>query len=415
MSRFLLYTTPGVGHLYPAVDTLLELRRRGHYVAVRTLSGEVERMRAAGLDCKPIEPAIEQIEHDDWKGKNPLDNQARIVKIILGRATYEGPDLQKAIAEESPDVTLIDADGWGACAKAEALGIQWAAYLHHLLPYPSRDVPPFGPGFMPRKDLWGRIRDWAVRRKQSKIMNRSLTRLNTLRTDLGLPPFDSVYQFALTMAPRVICYTAMPFDYERSDWPASIRMVGPGTWEPPSIAPTWLNEIKRPLVLVSTSTKFQNDGRLITAVFEALKNENLDVVATAPSADTEVRSLPSNARLEYFVSHSPILRRAACVICHGGMGITQKALSRGVPVCVVPFGRDQREVARRVEVANAGVRLLPKDLKPDRILRAVREAMQKEAGAKRMAAAFNSAGGARAAADILEELTSSSRLRVAVN
>ena len=42
---------------------------------------------------------------------------------------------------------------------------------------------------------------------------------------------------------------------------------------------------------------------------------------------------------------SPILEIAACVVCHGGMGITQKALAAGVPVCAVPFGRDQPEVA----------------------------------------------------------------------
>ena len=42
---------------------------------------------------------------------------------------------------------------------------------------------------------------------------------------------------------------------------------------------------------------------------------------------------------------------------HAGMGATQKALAHGVPVCAVPFGRDQLEVARRVEVAHAGTRL----------------------------------------------------------
>jgi acyl-CoA synthetase (AMP-forming)/AMP-acid ligase II len=66
--------------------------------------------------------------------------------------------------------------------------------------------------------------------------------------------------------------------------------------------------------------------------------------------------LPHDAHIERFVPHGPILRRAAAVVCHGGMGVTQKALAAGVPVCVVPFGRDQLEVARHVEVAGAGTR-----------------------------------------------------------
>jgi UDP:flavonoid glycosyltransferase YjiC (YdhE family) len=49
-----------------------------------------------------------------------------------------------------------------------------------------------------------------------------------------------------------------------------------------------------------------------------------------------------------------VLDRAACAVTHGGMGATQKALAHGVPVCVVPFGRDQLEVARRVRTAGAG-------------------------------------------------------------
>ena len=35
MGRYLAYTSPARGHLYPIVDTLLELRSRGHDAAVR--------------------------------------------------------------------------------------------------------------------------------------------------------------------------------------------------------------------------------------------------------------------------------------------------------------------------------------------------------------------------------------------
>jgi UDP:flavonoid glycosyltransferase YjiC (YdhE family) len=86
------------------------------------------------------------------------------------------------------------------------------------------------------------------------------------------------------------------------------------------------------------------------------------------------------------------------------MGITQKALAAGVPVCVVPFGRDQLEVARHVAQAGAGTRLVPGRLTPARLRRAVREAMGRAEGARRVAEGFRRAGGARAAADAVEEL-----------
>ena len=113
---------------------------------------------------------------------------------------------------------------------------------------------------------------------------------------------------------------------------------------------------------------------------------------------------PRNARVERLLPHGPLLGEAACVVCHGGMGITQKALAAGVPVCVVPFGRDQLEVARHVEQAGAGTRLVPGRLAPERFRRAVREAIGRAPGARLVAESFRRAGGARAAADAIEEL-----------
>jgi hypothetical protein len=84
-------------------------------------------------------------------------------------------------------------------------------------------------------------------------------------------------------------------------------------------------------VLVTTSSESQDDTRLVEVALEALAEER-------------------------FIPHRPVLGRAACAVTHGGMGATQKALAHGVPVCAVPFGRDQLEVARRVEVAGGGIR-----------------------------------------------------------
>jgi UDP:flavonoid glycosyltransferase YjiC (YdhE family) len=86
------------------------------------------------------------------------------------------------------------------------------------------------------------------------------------------------------------------------------------------------------------------------------------------------------------------------------MGVTQKALGRGVPVCAVPFGRDQFEVARRVEVAGAGTRLPARRLSPERLRTAVKEAIRCKQGAGRVAEGYRRAGGPVASADALEEL-----------
>lgn len=180
-------------------------------------------------------------------------------------------------------------------------------------------------------------------------------------------------------------------------------MVGPCDWDPPAETPDWLDEIDRPIVLVTTSSEYQSDERLAQAALDGLATENVFVIVTLPSADPASLRVPGNARVERFLSHGPLLDRAACAVTHGGMGGTQKALVRGVPVCVVPFGRDQLEVARRVEVANAGSRLPARRLTPERLRDKVREATERTEGARRIASAFAAAGGAEAAATAIEQ------------
>ena len=227
--------------------------------------------------------------------------------------------------------------------------------------------------------------------------------MNPLRAELGLPPIKTIDDVYLA-ASAVIAYTAEPFEYPRSDWPAKLTLVGPGLWEPPAEPPDWLDKLEQPLVLVTCSTLFQNDRRLVEVASAAFAREPFDVVVTTADVDPSGLSAPSNVRVERFLPHAPLLERAACVVCHAGMGITQKALAHGVPVVAIPFGRDQPEVARRVETAGAGVRLPARKLTSERLREAVQQAIERRRGAERIAAAFADAGGAAAAAQVLEGL-----------
>lgn len=247
------------------------------------------------------------------------------------------------------------------------------------------------------------MRDSVLRPLLFGIYNRLAPDLDAVRTKLGAPPLGDLTS-AMLRAPLMLYLTAEPFEYPRSDWPDSVHLVGPGVWDPPMETPAWLEELDKPLVLVTCSTEFQNDGKLAQTALEALADEDVNVVVTTAGVDPSELTPPPNARVSKFLPHGPVLERASCVVCHGGMGITQKALASGVPVCVVPFGRDQLDVARHVEVAGAGTRLPANRLHPDRLRTAIREAMNKRAGAERIASAFAAAGGPGAAVNVMEKL-----------
>lgn len=250
----------------------------------------------------------------------------------------------------------------------------------------------------------GEARDAAVTELVAGPAQQVTAAVNTGRAAAGLEPLaepDDV----LLRPPLLLYLTAEPFEYPRPSWPASFRLVGPCPWEPSAPTPPWLTQEQRPIILVSTSTDFQNDGHLVTTAFEALRDrDDLLVVATVPAGAPDAFEPPQNARVEHFIAHGPLLERAAAVVCHGGMGITQKALAAGVPVCAVPFGRDQLEVARRLEVSGGGMQLPATELTIDGLRRAIEQTISRRRGAERIARAFTDAGGAAAAADAIDEL-----------
>jgi UDP:flavonoid glycosyltransferase YjiC (YdhE family) len=181
-------------------------------------------------------------------------------------------------------------------------------------------------------------------------------------------------------------------------------MIGHCPLDPgPDAMPGWLASIDRPIILVTTSSEKQADTDLVPIALAALANEPVHVVATVPARQPDEVTPSPNATVCRFVAHRVVLDRAVCAVTHGGMGATQQALAHGVPVCVVPFGRDQFEVAQRVEVAQCGTRLHANKLSPSQLRTKVREAMTMTDGAKRVAAGFAATGGVARGADLFEQ------------
>lgn len=239
----------------------------------------------------------------------------------------------------------------------------------------------------------------------SKMNQWGLPAVNASRERVGLTPVGAVGE-PILHAQRMLYFTSEALEYPRDQWPESFRFVGPGTWSPPAEEPAWLAGVDRPIALVTCSSELQQDRQILETALQGLPGDGFFVTATSAAyAPEEVAAQATpHVHLEQFIPHEPVVRRAEVVVCHGGMGITQRALAHGVPVVVIPFGRDQLEVARRVEHVQAGVMLTPTRLSRESLSRAVAAARGMRAGAERIAAALAATGGASAAADTVEEL-----------
>ena len=133
---------------------------------------------------------------------------------------------------------------------------------------------------------------------------------------------------------------------QRPDSPM-VRPLGPARATPSEDPPDWLDALgaHRRCVYVTAGTERRIDHLPVARVFEALRDLDVDAVATIgphvqPAA---LGTVPSNVRVERFVPQAELLGRVAAVISHGGAGTVLGAASHGRPQLVVPLFADQWE------------------------------------------------------------------------
>ncbi len=208
----------------------------------------------------------------------------------------------------------------------------------------------------------------------------------------------------LRSAPLVLSFCGPPFQQPSTRWPPSVVTVGPSLWGPPADPDPRISELDGPIAMVTCSTELQDDAVLAHTALGALSGHDLHTVVTTGAHDPAAFAARPRATVARLLPHDQLLDRAEVVVTHGGLGITQKAIARGIPVVVVPFGRDQRDVAVRVEAAGVGLRLTTRALTARALRDAVDRARALRPHVLQVAAQINADGSARRAADALQDL-----------
>ena len=114
----------------------------------------------------------------------------------------------------------------------------------------------------------------------------------------------------------------------------------------------------RPLVLVSLSSTVMHQEGLLQRAADVLGRLPVRaVVTTGPAVNPAVIAAPQNVSVRRWARHADVLPYCSAVVTHGGHGTVIKALAAGVPLVVVPLGREQPSNAARVIHAGAGVRV----------------------------------------------------------
>ncbi len=411
MTRILAMTSPARGLLYPIVETALTLRARGHDVHIATIADEVPLLRELGLGASPLPTDLEHAVPGDRHEKGARSVRA-LTDRLVARADTEFAHLSALVGAHRPDLVMADVSATGAHLAAEASGLPWAVWSPTFLPLRT-DGPPPGLGLRIRDGRIWRARDTALGAIARGVWDRTfLDPLNDLRAGHGLPPVAHTEDILRT-APLVLSFCGPPFQQPSTRWPTSVVTVGPSLWGPPADPDPRIVALDGPIAMVTCSTELQDDAVLAHTALDALAGHHLHTVVTTGAHDPAAFATRPRATVARLLPHDQLLDRAEVVVTHGGLGITQKAIARGIPVVVVPFGRDQRDVAVRVEAAGLGPRLVPRALTPGALRDAVDHAISLRPRVSQVAAQMNADGSARRAADAVEHLAAVRTHRIA--
>lgn len=249
---------------------------------------------------------------------------------------------------------------------------------------------------------------WAIVRSSFYQGPGSTRRLESDYSPVVVPVIRRVRLPVLERASLVLHPTVPEFEFQLTDVPAHHHLVGPLFWEPESSDASYLDEPGEPWVLVNVSTVAQGDLPIVDAALAALRSLPVRVLVTL-GADRKPEDLeiPPNVRVERYVRHTRVLRRASLVVSRAGFGIVMKALHNGVPMVLVPWGSDQQGVAARAGRLGAAQTVDFEDVGHASMMQAIETVLGSSSfttAAKRASAVLRAQGGVAAAGSLLEKL-----------
>ena len=349
--RVLFTTQPGHGHLQPMAPYAQALAAAGDEVRVATAAGFCPAVEALGLEAVPIGV--------DFTWERPTQRFPELAAATDREAMREPVraivwdhwipaatrDLAALIDSWGPDLIVREAAEFAAVFAAREPGVPVAVAVWGALP----TDPLWDLAVVPNSVVYG---EFARRlpgvdpeaQLESELMLSSLP-------PSWIPP---------EMAGRVdVHHFRMP------------PLDGAGIddeWEAPAGG--------RPLIYATLGTVFGWDRELRSLLIEALGGLDADALMTVGrAADPDRITAPPNVRVERYVPQSLVLRHAAAVVSHGGLGTMIGAIAAGLPMVLIDLGADHPLNGARAEQLGVGESLPRAELEAATVRDAVERAL----------------------------------------
>ncbi|KWX56666.1 macrolide family glycosyltransferase [Mycobacterium sp. NAZ190054] len=386
MSHIAICVPAGTGHVNPTLGVAEELVARGHRVSYATTAEHAGRVSDVGARLLPYRTTLSGADHPPQFTARDMHHAT---DMALHEVNHVLPQVLSSFRGAEPDLVVHDATmaWWGRLAAAS-----WGV-----------PVVAGWPNFVGNKH-WSLNRYVRLNPAHPKMLS-VLWRAHRLARRHGLTVLNLLQAAG---ADAQLVFLPREFQFAGDTFGPPYTFVGPclsgrasdGSWRPPQ---------GRDVVLVSLGTAYHDRVDFFRACVAAFSSAPWHVVlAIGNKVDPAVLGpVPSHVEVHAAVPQLEVLRHAQAFVSHAGMGSTMEALSFGVPIVAVPQMTEQQANADRIAELGLGVRLSPTEATSERLRTAVQEVTTSSriaANLRGMQADIQAAGGARAAADVIEGL-----------
>ncbi|MCX4547593.1 macrolide family glycosyltransferase [Streptomyces sp. NBC_01500] len=392
---------PAYGHMMPVLPVVAELVARGHRVTCFATEDFEERVRATGAEVRPYDPPLSS---DPPPENIDADECARAPLKLLDASTAVLPTIESCFSGGPPDAVVYDTTLW---LTGRLLAARW-----------QRPSIQLSPTFISNEhfDLSAQHQEYAGRVDPAHpaIVEFAVRLTETvgssgLRDEQKAELFYGRREFTLAFLPREFQFAGATFDERHA-------FVGPTCdgrqedgWQPPASG--------APVLLVSLGTTVNNRPDFFRHCAKAFADLPWHVVLALGDrvAPGELGELPPNVEAHRWVPMGAVLAHASVFLCQSGMGSIMESLYAGVPMVVVPHHPEQHVNARRLTELGLAEVVQRDEVSPE----ALRDAVARVAGdsgmrerVRDMRQHVRAAGGARRAADVIEERLRTASLEV---
>ena len=387
MATIVFFCIPAHGHTNPTLNVVRELTARGHRVVYYSYDDFREKIEDAGaefISCNGFDAQMHLTREEGAKVGSDLALSARV--LVDTTLALDEP-VCRQMEQLKPDCIVADSMAvWGK-AVAKKLGI----------PYVCSTTT------------------FAFNRESAKIMPHSLKETLSMITSMGKVnaqvkrlkqrgyPVKSILDLiGSDETVHTVVYTSPLFQPCAETFPEHFAFVGP------SIRPA-RSEVEKTgekLVYISMGTVNNDMLPLYQACIEAVKGTHWQVIlSVGDQVDAgKLQKLLENVFVHSTVDQIAVLEKADAFLTHCGMNSASEGLYFGVPLVMLPQTSEQGGVAARVEQLGAGLRL--KKTTPEAIRGTLETVMNDPSyrdNVKKIAESFRASGGAKAAADCIED------------